>query len=864
MTPTRPYLILAALCASVLLLAGCSTKKKGILNRAYHNVTSHYNGYWNGRESLKEGVAALGVANKDDFTRIIPVFPAGGEEESRAVYPQMDRALQKGAFVIDRHSMLIKGREYCNWIDDSYMLIGQANYYKRDYLPAIEVFNYVVKQYATKPIRIDGYLWLVRTYSRSARFKDAELIITALEAEEKFPKKKKGEYGAVMADHWIEKQDYPKALEEIRKAIAYTKARRKKTRYTFIEAQLHEEMNNRDSAAYFYTQVLRRSTPYDMEFNARINRALMTNSTSGELASIKKELEKMAKDEKNVDFLDRIYFALGKIAYEEKDQPVAMDYFKKSIAANTGNTAQKAESYFTIADILFDIPEYEESGLYYDSSLAVISERHEKYDHVKTRKESLAELIKNVNIIRTQDSLLRIAAMSPNEIDRFIADVIRKEFDRQEAARQAEADRQAAMAAGNQPAAQTPSGSAAGSWYFYNPTALSFGVSDFLRKWGDRKLEDNWRRSNKRSLEMSTTADADTASNKDSVLLDPEFYRKGLPLTEAQRDSSLRLVQNAYYDLGGIYKDQLSDIDRSIKTYEDLLQKYPKGIWTLESLYQLHRLYTQKNDMANAERCKQRIVREFPESDYAKILTDPNHLKKMEAMRNRLSGMYERAMTSYREDRFEDALATIDSVVGKVDKHKLIPKFALLKAMCIGRTQRLDVYKAALDEFIKKYPKDEEKAMAVELLAYVNDLTGEKMPDEVLPAEPLILYRHNADTVQYFMVVVNRPGFRPADMKARLSDFNAVNYSNETLMVKDMKMGRDKDLVFVQGFSTPAKARDYYELIKADSTVFNGLNETDAFRFLIAVGNFAKFYQRQDVPEYMRFFRKNYLGLEGD
>jgi hypothetical protein len=184
--------------------------------------------------------------------------------------------------------------------------------------------------------------------------------------------------------------------------------------------------------------------------------------------------------------------------------------------------------------------------------------------------------------------------------------------------------------------------------------------------------------------------------------------------------------------------------------------------------------------------------------------------------------------------------------------------------MCIGRTQRLDVYKAALDEFIKKYPKDEEKAMAVELLAYVNDLTGEKMPDEVLPAAPLILYRHNADTVQYFMVVVNRPGFRPADMKARLSDFNAVNYSNETLMVKDMKMGRDKDLVFVQGFSTPAKARDYYELIKADSTVFNGLNETDAFRFLIAVGNFAKFYQRQDVPEYMRFFRKNYLGLEGD
>lgn len=664
-----------------------------------------------------------------------------------------------------------------------------------------------------------------------------------------------------MADHWIEKQDYAKAKTEIHKAIAHTKKRRYKTRYTFILAQLHEEMNNRDSAAYYYTQVLRRSTPYDMEFNARINRALMTNSTSGELASIKKELEKMAKDEKNVDYLDRIYFALGKIAIEENDKPLAMGYFKKSIAANTGNKAQKAESYFTIADILFDDRLYEQSGHYYDSSLTVISERHEKYNHVRDRKESLAELIKNVTIIRTQDSLLRLANMSPSELDGYIAQLVQKEQERQDAEQLAAQLNNQPITNNTQP--QQNTGGNTGSWYFYNPSAVSFGVSDFLRKWGNRKLEDNWRRSNKKSMEIAATTGSDTAANPQAALLDPETYRKGLPLTSTAKDSAHRLIQNAFYDLGAIYKDQLNDLPLSIETYEELLKRYPKGLFALECMYQLYRLYLQKPDPASADRYKQRILKEYPGSDYAKIVSDPNYIRQMEAMRNRLSGIYERAITAYRDERYEDAMTAVDSVLGKVDKHKLLPKFALLKVMCIGRTQRLDTYRAALEDFIKKYPKEEEKKMAEDMLAYVMGLMGDTMPDEPVAPKPKEIYTYKPDTTQYFAIVVGRPGFRLPDFKIALSNFNNTNYSNETLTIKDLKYGPAKDLVFVQGFSSPAKARDYFELIKNNQEVFSGLTESDAQRFIISVNNFAPFYERKDVEEYLRFFREKYLGQKG-
>ena len=39
---------------------------------------------------------------------------------------------------------------------------------------------------------------------------------------------------------------------------------------------------------------------------------------------------------------------------------------------------------------------------------------------------------------------------------------------------------------------QFGSNTSGGKWYFYNPATLSFGFSEFQKKWGKRKLEDDW------------------------------------------------------------------------------------------------------------------------------------------------------------------------------------------------------------------------------------------------------------------------------------------------------------------------------------------------------------------------------------
>lgn len=862
------YTPLLFIAIGMVLISGCSTKKKNFLSRGYHNLTAKYNVYWNGKEAMKEGVEKLEKSHTDDYEEILDVFPVGTSESAKSVYAQMDRGIEKASLTIAKHSMLIKGKEYVATIDDAYMLIGKAHFYKRDYVLALEMFTYVIKQYKTNDIRFDGYMWLIRTNTELARFKDGQTIITKLEEEKKFPKKKLAELAAVKADYFIKKGDFEKAKDQLIAAINATKKRKNKSRYTYILAQLYEELNNNDSAAYYYTRVLKKNVPYVMEFNARINRALMASAESGTLDAIKKELLKMSKDEKNIDYFDRIYFALGDIALKEDDKDLALEYLKVSVASTTQNITQKAVSYFTIADLYFDKPEYELASAYYDSSLAILPPKHEHFSHVSDRQLSLAELVKNIRIIELQDSLLVLANMSDLELDAMIQDLIEEIQAAEEQRKFEEANQPTAQQQLNQLNQQQnqglqPTGS---TWYFYNTSAMSFGSNNFRQLWGDRRLEDNWRRKSKRLNNITEFVDeeGETAPASTSELLDPNFYKKGIPRTNAEIDSAHIKIQNAFYDLGSIYKEQLSENQRAIKAFEELLQRYPDGVWNLETFYQLYRLYKTTGDERKAQDYANRILREYPDSEYAKIIKDPKYLEKLEQLRNRLDDMYYMAFRNYNKREYERVIEAADSALTKFQEGEILSKFALLKVMAIGATEKLIVYRKALEAYIAKYTAAPEKERAEELLLYVKGLMGETVPDEVSENKPnkeeekSDEYLFDFDARHYYVLVASElPDM--AKTKGRISNFNSTMFAVETLTIKDLQFGSDKKLVFVQGFKETKKAMDYYNAILEDTTVFKGidLNKTD--QFIISQENFTKLYKKKEIPPYVEFFITKYI-----
>ena len=281
-----PYLksltkLLFLLSFSVFLIWGCSQEKNTFINRSYHNVTSKFNGYYNGREKIREGVKKLESNYQEDYKSLLPLFIYGTEEDAKGVTPEMDLAIEKFSRVIEMHSMSIGGKEYCKWIDDTYMGIGKANFYKQEYDEAKSFFEYVAKEYKRQPIKFEALLWMVRTYVEKERYSEAERILTILEGERNFPPEYIEEKSLVTADYFIKQQNYEMAIPEIKQAITLTKKKSIRIRLLYILAQLYQLDGDAGLAIGFYKEVIKSHPPYEMEFYAKISLATAFSSDAG-------------------------------------------------------------------------------------------------------------------------------------------------------------------------------------------------------------------------------------------------------------------------------------------------------------------------------------------------------------------------------------------------------------------------------------------------------------------------------------------------------------------------------------------------------------------------------------------------------
>ncbi len=864
----KPYSIILFFLGLILFLAGCSVKKNNFFTRNYHSITTHYNGWFNGNESLKEGVASLETAHQDDYTKVLSVYKYGTPENSKSIYPQMDKAILKASTQIQKHSMLIKSKEYNRWVDDSYLLIGKAHFYKRDHYPALEMFQYVYKQYPQSKSKFYALLWLVRTYGELGRFKDGQGIIDILENEKGMPKKIVGEYALVQSDFFIKQEEYGKAADQLIKAIANIKDKRRRTRYTYILAQLYEKMGDKSKAFFYYNQVLKKNPTYEMEFNAKINLALQYDAATADGGSLKKELIKMSKDDKNIDYLDRIYFALAEIELAEGNRDKAKEYFQGSVKYSTTNTRQKGISYLRLGELFFEDPDYMKAEAYYDSALTFISDDYENYEAIQNMRKSLGDLVKNLNTIAFQDSVLRLGNMSETELNLYVDDIIAKVIEEEERQKFEEENNQ-----NNNPFQQnqqttTNNQGSGGQWYFYNTGALSFGYSEFRKLWGNRQLEDHWRRSNKESIDIEVFDEEEGLAGEDSVLADNksrEYYLKDIPKTEAEKDSAHKQIIDAFFNLGMIYSEQIGDKPRSIEAFEELIKRYPSNEYKASACYQLYRLHTSRGNNEKANYYKNLIIKEFPETEYAKILLDPDYFKKLQAQMGQIGELYEQAYNAFNDAEYFKVIQIADNAIKAYPGNKMLGRFDYLKVLCIGRTERVPDFKVALEEFIKKYPEDDMTEEAQRTLAYIAEMTGETEILEALepkkeePKKDPAPYVYKDKGTHRYVAIVSQEEFKLNEFKLKLSNFNQEFFGLITLRVKTSLLGPKEHLVYVETFVDEAKAMDYYATIKQNQDVFEGIEKANYQHFVISSANFPIFYQFKDVDEYLEFFQDNYL-----
>lgn len=859
--------------ATLLLCWGCSTQRNRWINKAYHNTTTRFNIYFNARESLKEGVMTVESGRKEDYTKLLPVFINPDEAASRSIYPQMDRTIKKCSKGIQRHSMNIKEIEYCSWIDDCFLLMGKAYFYKREFYQAIENFEFLAKEYKKKEYTerkkdIEtgniATLWLVRTHLEMKNYDKAGNVLSLLHGDKKYPHEYKGELAELEADFYIRREDYTGAIPHLKTAISLQKKRKRRVRLVFILAQLYQQTGNRKMASDFYSQVINMNPPYEMEFYARINQANAFEAGSGDSDEIKKKLLKMAKDIKNKEYFDLIYYALADMEIRNNNKPKGIEYLQLSVQTSVSNTQQKALSCLKLADLYYNDRNFEPSQSYYDSTVSYLNKEHKEYPEALNRRNSLTRLVKYLNTIEREDSLQQVAALSEKERIRLIDNMIQAVLDKEEQERQDQANAALLPQRATPQEQQQNQQAGGGGWYFYNPSALSFGFSEFIRIWGDRPLEDNWRRKNKssaissfedNSASLEPLEDKDTSAGANNMK-DKNNYLKNLPLTKEKLAKSHGKIAEALFESGTIYKEQLGDKEQAIISFEKLVQRYDTSKYSPASSYQLYRIYSANGNQTKADYYKNKIITQFPETDYAKILLNPDHFKQIQSEQSKIAEYYKSSYRFYQNQAWHQALLHCQASDSLYPNNFLRPKFHYLHALCIGKTGTLSEFEQALDSVVKQHPADDVAKEAKNILEYIRKSANSKPVED---ARRQSLYSTNTDGNHTCLLIVPEQAMKIDDVKATIANFNTKYFSSTTLEITSLLLSPDSHIVSIRIFSNMEKAMNYYMAFLENQDMLDEINALNLPLFVISYENYATFYNQKKVEDYLTFFNKVYL-----
>jgi len=840
-------------------------------------------------DNMRQGIKEFESGLKDNYLLVLPVYNFGDKASISKISQYADIAIKKSTKEIQKHSMYFNHKEYNRWIDDGYMLIGLAYFYKQDYPMARRTFEFVIKTYNDNPIKYEAMLWQALASMELGDFNRAEPMLDMVQnmiKQGKAPEKYEEMLSLSYANFYILQKNYAASVEFINRALEIGPTRNMKTRCLFILGQINQKNGQLEEASRYYQSVIKRNASFEMEFNAKINLAQCYVAKSGNREFIVKKLKKMLKDEKNKDYQDQIYFALAHISLKDGDTVPGTDYLKKSVATSKLNNYQKALSSLELADILFAHKDYKPSQAYYDSTLQFLPKDFPNYSEISKKTATLTDLVTYLSLIDREDSLQRLALMSEGKrntiIDGIIAKIVADEIKKQKE----EQERQENLALFGQSKGQgpgspggPPGSSGSGSWYFYNPAATSNGFSTFTRKWGHRKLEDDWFLSNKMVVSeipetpedtSSLAMGGDTAKIKKSLPKsknpkERNYYLQDIPFTPVQLKASNDTMIYAYYNVGFVYKEGLNDYEHAIESFQTLNDRFPANKYLVPAYFELYSLYKDLENEPKSDTYKNIILTGYAETDFAKLLINPNYYKEAQSKKKEVSNLYEDTYKAFTNQQYYMVINNADIALGKFPGDTLlIPRFEYLKALSIGKIEVVDSLVAGMQRILVKYPKSSVRPLAQKVLDYLKSQRNSKgepiVTDSTTLPEPVSkLYAFSPNSIHFFILIVDNNRVDVNALKIRIADFNAKYHDLESLQVNSLLLDGAQEMVTVNNFDNDEKAMNYFISIQNNPYVFNKLDNSGGYNdFVISADNYPVFYRNKDINQYQRFFAKYY------
>ena len=746
---------------TALYTAGCTFEKKSGFNRSMQNLTAHYNILFDANELIRTKQESYAVAFIDNYNEVLNVY-----QDTIAQTGSPDKDLE---LAIVKGNTIINTKEQSHYQSDAYMLLGRANYYEGNYFNAAEYFNYVIRTYKNDPeIAQQAYVWKGRTLLYLNQLPEAKLALdTALLAVNP---KRSSSFDAYPAklQYDIDVQNYAEGEDMAKVAVQHAHGKIQELRWKFILAQL-EEVNRHSTDAYqHYSQIAKSNAAFEMAFNASLNRIRIAEAQDGIKLSREDRLKALLKDPNNREFKDQIYYQVAQLQLANKQVDKAIANYKLSVRYNLRNQNQRGLTYLRLAEIYFkNKADYLTSKKYYDSTLTALPVNYPGYRSIQKLSNNLQLLADRMQIITREDTLQALARMDETTrkavIDKMVNDKILQQ--------QTDAAAATSRAHQNDDARDVNTNSGGGStFYFYNANAVSQGYQNFKQVWGNRKLEDNWRRSMRDNSNITNnTSPVSEGIDPDSPPAGQQQNGKGsgaainyrqdivnnLPLTPALLSQSNLRIYNAYTDLGNFYRDVLDDKPEAIATFELILKRFPNDPNKPAVYYSLYRLYSE-SDVAKSDDYKNRILKEYPLTPFAKVIIDPDYVKKLGDKDAEFTAAYNRVFDLYAHRKFGAVVDSVPLLQKSNPNNRFSAQLAYLQVLAAGHNEKAGPFRDSLEQIVKRFPDDKLiTPLAKQNLAYISANQAEVMaravvlPDDNPGDLPFTLTHEYKESTEY-------------------------------------------------------------------------------------------------------------------
>lgn len=907
------------------MIESCSTARNTAATRWWQAFNSRYNTYYNGAVAYVDGSLEKENGNQDNYTDFIPLYTVRNKNSKELGKANFDRAILKAEKVIDRHSIKqrpqwksnrrktdrdrewLSRKEYNPFMWKAWMLLGRSQFHEGNLDNAISTFAYMSMLYRTQPaIYSRAQAWLAKCYIENDLAYDAEDVIRN-SRRDSIPWQARKDWDLAFADYYLLTHDYKSAIPYLRNVIRREKRRKQKAREWFIMGQICQAAGKNVEAYKAYSKVIAMNPPYQLEFNARIARTevMASKKSDGMIAKLKR----MAKSDKNKEYLDQVYFAIGYIYLLKKDTLKAISAYENGNEKATRSGVERGALLIKLGDLYWTREQYADASRCYNLALGMTDKDNKAYERLTNRSKVLDELVPYTDAVHLQDSLQNLARMDEEQrnmaIDRVIvalkkkeAEEKRKQVENEVANRQQNNDDafgDEAQKKGNQGNTNNLNiGQQSSEWYFYNPMVVAKGKQQFQMLWGKRENVDNWQRINKTVVKQQGYDLADISDEQrdsilnaqealdsvekvnDEALNDPhkrEYYLAQIPFTKEQVKASDDIIADGLYNSGVIFKDKLDNLTLSEKALSRLISQYPDYAHKDDAFYHLFLLYSRKGQKAKAESFVDSLKAEFPKSEWTTLLSDPNYVVNTRYGVHIEDSLYAATYDAFKADNHNVVDANVSISETRFPQGANRDKF-----MFIGSLNKLnegddEACLKGLDSLVEKFPESDVAKIAGMIINGVKSgrrLRGAKFDignvwamrsetlseSEQLKAKPLSAERN---TQFVFMLV-----YQPDSVNENKLLYQVAKYNFTSFLVRDFDIAIDNDDILhrmrVSGFRNYDEAMQYSRGLLSQPQVRKLMGK--ARPFIISVENLPLLGVAYSFDDYKKFYDVHFAPIK--